>query len=127
MKMGRSVSYPHDSIVTFTTFDYDEDFIQFEDFIENFEETAKSLWPSFWKCDIWLDRENHAILENKHTYFGVSEYCGLVALWLVPKHENDPLAWRWISQIEKKFNKMFGTLRTIGYASNGECFFERIS
>jgi len=121
--MARSVSYPHNSIVTFTAFDYDEAF----DFIENLEETARALWPSFRKCDVWLGREDHAILENNHTYFGVSEYCGLFALWLVPKNENDPLAWRWISQIENKFNKTFGTFRKVGCASNGECFFEKIS
>lgn len=122
--MARSVSYPHNSIVTFTAFDYDDEAF---DFIENLEETARALWPSFWKCNEWLGRENHAVLENKHTYFGVSVYCGLVALWLVPKNDNDPLAWRWINQIEKKFYKTFGTFRKISCASNGECFFEKIS
>lgn len=124
--MGRSVSYPRGSVVAFTTFD-GEDSWDWQLFIEEFEEEARLLWPSFRKCNIWLDREDHAILENNHTYFGVSEYCGLVAFWLVPKDEDDPLAWRWISQIEKKFNKTFGTLSKIGCFSNGECIFEKIS
>jgi hypothetical protein len=92
----------------------------------------KEIFPSFEPCDKWLDREDHAIAENSFAYFGISEYCGLVALWLVRKEldwdssANEAMQDRWLAQVEKKFLATFGTLRKLGSMSNGEGVYERI-
>ncbi len=99
---------------------------------EDLTEYAPTLWPSLQKCDHWLGREDHALLENDHAFVGVSEYCGLAAFWIVPKcddwtGEPSGLAAHWCDQISDKFRETFGTLRKIATASNGEAFFERIT
>ena len=49
------------------------------------------------ECEEWVDREDLAIAENGHAYFGVSEYCGCAAVWIVAKTDyyGDPLAEAW--------------------------------
>lgn len=125
--MARSVSYPRDSIVAFkdgTTFDE----FDFESVVEDIQEYAPTLWPSFEKVDKWVGREDHALLENQHAYIGISEYCGLIAIWLLPKDDNDhpQLAQNFVNQIAGKFQKTFGELRKLGSFSNGEGVYERI-
>ncbi len=94
--MGRSVSYPGGySVVTFKEWfkpelepgeNYREPEPEdFDYFLEDLTEYAPTLWPSLGPCDVWLGNENHAVLENAHAYIGVSEYCGLASLWIVPK------------------------------------------
>jgi hypothetical protein len=91
-------------------------------------------FPSLSECDRWLDREDHAILENCHAVVTVSEYCGLVAVCLVPKDANaysdpSPLALEWCARVEDSFEKLLhgaykdSALRSQGRASNGEQFF----
>jgi len=68
----------------------------FDDFIEDLQQVLDGSagapggkgFPSLEPCDEWLDREDHAILENSHAYVTVSEYNGLVAVCLVPKEES---------------------------------------
>ncbi len=153
--MGRSVSTPHNaSVVAYRHLepqpveDIDEDGNEtmrepdetdfqweFDSLVEDLQEYAPTLWPSLRKCDTWLDREDHALLENDLCYMGISEYCGLVATWIVPKSEHrsgysdehvDNLCAHWISQIEPKFTKTFGALRKLGTMSNGEAAFQCI-
>ena len=106
----------------------------FESMVEDLQNHAPTLWPSLRECDKWLDREDHALLENDLCYMGVSEYCGMVAYWIVPKSDYragysdqhvDNLCDHWVSQIADKFVKTFGTLRRIGTFSNGESVYER--
>lgn len=127
--MGRSVSYANGSIaIAYTTLDIEgEDFFEstfLDDTIEDVQEYAPTLWPSFLKCDKWLGREDHAVLENSLAYIGVSEYCGLVSIWLAPKDE--PFAENFCSQIKEKFLKTFGTLNKVATFSNGEAMFEKV-
>lgn len=135
--MGRSVSTPcNTQVVTFrelspepwedvdeegntvinepTDLDYQW---EFDSIVEDLQEYAPTLWPSLRKCDEWLGREDHALLENDLCWIGISEYCGTVATWVVPKNElrsgysdqhTDNLCARWIRQIESKFCKTFG-------------------
>jgi len=91
---------------------------------------AMHKYPSLSSCDKWLDREDHALLENDHCYIGVSEYCGLVAVWIVAKgadRYSDPsgLAIHWCSQVNlKPLAECFGQrLVSRGTFSNGEQFF----
>lgn len=152
--MGRSVSTPHNAtVVTYKPIevdpyeDTDEDGetvtvepteLDFQDafdsMVEDLQEYAPTLWPSLRKCDEWLGREDHALLENDLCYIGISEYCGLIAYWIVPKSEHragysdqhvDNLCARWVSQIADKFVKTFGAYHKVGTFSNGESVYER--
>lgn len=132
--MGRSVSFPADAVVAYqhidlSDFDDQDDFSWvFEDLVDGVAYTAQTFWRSFEPCDTWLGREDRAILRNRHAYLGVSEYCGLVAIWLVVRDdaESQALAEKWVAQVAPTFLEQFGTLRRIGTASNGEAFFQSL-
>ncbi len=134
--MARTVSTPFDAQETAYQDVSQYECDSFQWWLEDMAECAKSLWPSFRNCDKWLDREDHAILENSLCYLGVSEYCGLSSIWLVPKDcPNDgyfsgeayilPLAENFINRIAPKFHKAFGQYRKIGTFSNGEAIYEK--
>jgi hypothetical protein len=129
--MARSVSYPSDAVVAFDDWncrdEYDWDFQ-----IEDLQWRLKQAYPSLSECDKWLGREDQAIMENGHAYFGVSEYCGLVSIWVVPKDsscdqygELSGIGANWVRQIADGFQKRFGSLVKIGRFSNGESIYER--
>jgi len=129
--MGRSVSTPPNcEAVAYQHMDF-EDEIDWEMFVEDIRFIATSLWPSLDETDEWVGREDHALLENQHCYIGVSEYCGLIAIWLQVKEDmnNDhpELSRHWCGQISKRFVETFGELRKVGTFSNGEAVFERIA
>lgn len=144
--MGRSVSTPRNSFAAFAHpvfFDdarreagpdvepeeLEYDYFDGDDLIECARQTAMEAWRSMQPCDRWLDREDHAIAENVWAYFGVSEYCGLVAYWIVAKDQEtasrDALAARWCSLSVRKLEDTFGELRKVATFSNGEALFER--
>ena len=81
------------------------------------------------ECEEWLDREDLAIAENGHAYFGVSEYCGCAAVWIVAKTDyygdEHPLAEAWVKRVAAKFDANFGDYRKIGTFSNGEAVYEQ--
>ena len=129
--MSRSVSYASGAVaVAYAAHDpsrFEED--DFDFVIEDLQNYASTLWPSLSPCDEWLGREDHAILENDHCFIGLSEYCGLISYWLIPKDEEwgrNGIAAHWCEQIKAKFLKTFGTLRKVATFSNGEAVFERI-
>ncbi len=153
--MGRSVSTPHNATVvtykaitvepyedededgnTITVEPCDEDYgFAFDSMVEDLQEYAPTLWKSLRKCDQWLDREDHALLENDLCWIGISEYCGLVAYWVVPKSEEynrgydddniGNLCDQWVDQVRIKFIKTFGAYHKVATFSNGEAVFER--
>lgn len=149
--MGRSVSYPYNAeIVCFRAIepeawaDTDEDGNEvmreptdLDYMVEDLQEYAPTLWSSLRKCDTWIGREDHALLENDLCYMGISEYCGLVAIWVKSKADDLEGSWsadearkaalarHWVSQIEDKFRQTWGDLRKIGTFSNGEAIHER--
>ncbi len=108
-------------------------------YVEDFQREMKRAFPSMSECDEWVGREDHALLENQYAFFGVSEYCGLVSMWVQPKdpHYSENESWEarrdhWISQIGPKFYKVastcFGTaLRKMGTFSNGESVYQAIA
>jgi hypothetical protein len=135
--MARSVSIPRGAQEVAYQDVSEHDGETFAWFLDDLRERARSFWPSFRSCDTWLEREDHAVLENDLCYLGVSEYCGLASIWLVPKADSHrgsfrgeaylhPLAVRWIARIAPTFHKAFGHYRKIGTFSNGESVFERI-
>ena len=109
----------------------------YDDFNEGLETLLKEAFPSLEPVTKWLGREDKAILENAYAYFGWSEYCGLVAVWVAAKEKdwNASGAWyamrdKWIASIEKKFAKTvakaWGTpLTKLGTFSNGEAVFQK--
>lgn len=143
--MGRSVSTPSGAIAVcyrdVSSFGYDiddegnvlydnYDWAIAEDswdwFLDGITTDASNRWGSFYKSDEWVGREDRAILENTYAYIGVSEYCGLAAVWLLPKYD-EPLAESWCARIAKNFNKMFGEYAKVGTFSNGESVYEKIA
>jgi hypothetical protein len=111
--------------------------MDWDDHIKNLQAALSKRYKSVRACDEWLDREDHAISKNRHAYFGVSSYCGLLCVWVVPKDEgrfytHDPepaFAQRWVESIGKSFESIvadvFGnTLRKLGTFSNGESIYE---
>jgi hypothetical protein len=154
--MGRSVSSPRNAttvcfrdISSFgevydeennLTEEYDEcqSAYDWECFVEMLQEDAKAKWPSFDATDEWVGREDHAILENNFAYIGVSEYCGLVSIWLLPKTEDllntgydadvkmANLASAWCNRVSGNFETLFAEYRKVATASNGEAFYEKV-
>lgn len=113
--------------------------IEFDDSKEHFVSSLIEAFPSVTSCDQWLGREDHAVADNSHAYFGISEYCGLVAMWVVPKEVESyyaDAAWQglrdaWCQSIKRKFQTIasgcFGqALRRQGYMSNGMGVFQPV-
>lgn len=122
--MGRSVSTPTgaECVVYRDVSDIVSEF-EWDEFIYEITMEAQELWPSLDTCDVWPgNREDHALLENTFIYFGVSEYCGMCAIWILVKEDTEHyhLARRWVQSVVKKFERVFGTgiVRT-GVMSNG--------
>ncbi len=136
--MSRSVSYASGSIaIAYRQFECDDmadSQYEFEYLIDWIRETAKANWTSLVNCDSWLGNEDHAILENDFAHIGISEYCGLVSVWLVDKSElyngysdsHATLCIPWCNKIAPRFLETFSEYRKIATASNGESFFEKV-
>lgn len=111
----------------------------FQWLLNDFAEQICKAFPSASTCDEWVGQgnsEDHAVAENSFAYFGVSEYCGLVSMWVLPKDDDyaasTGLRDRWIDQIEAKFTKVarnsFGqSLYCAGRFSNGEAIFHAVN
>lgn len=126
--MSRSVSYATGSKVVI--YDYIpegslEDECFFEYYTENIREYIKEKYPSFEDCEKWIGREDKAILENKFVYIGISEYCGLISLWIKPKEEYINLEEKFIRSITPYFMGL-ASLRKMGTFSNGEAVYKKI-
>lgn len=113
--------------------DYDTCKMRWDDFVGSLCDVLKRAFPSLEDCDEWLGREDHALLENRHAYIGVSEYCGVVSVWCVPKRDDygnaTPLAERWAGSIGPKVDCLIGAITTrlvrAGAFSNGEAVYVR--
>lgn len=141
--MGRSVSYPSNAlIVTFNVIPYyyeAEEYCEAGEYdveagwdflIEDLVTTCGGHWPSLKSDKKWIGREDHAILSNSLVRVGVSEYCGLVAYWVIPNERNpecESLATRWAKQIEETFVRHFGGYKKVGSMSNGEGVYQKIT
>lgn len=127
--MSRSVSYASGAkaVCYRDVSDIDVDF-GWDDFKDDLRSIGKANWASFYDSDVWVGREDKAILENKFAYIGVSEYCGLASVWLVAKDDdyvNPNIRDAWIDRISAKFDKVFGELVKVGTFSNGESVYQK--
>ena len=120
--VGEDWEYPHS--VSWTS-DWGDDPEEFLDYVRY---GCKEYWPSLEKADRWIGREDHVVLENWLVDIGVSSYCGVVAVWIVPTDnpETRGLAWHWVDQIRDRFLEMFGQMRRIGHFSNGNAVYEKV-
>lgn len=135
--MGRSVSTPTGTVyVAYAALDGECDHDDFDWHLEDFQRQMLEAFPSMSECDEWPGREDHALAENRFCQVGVSEYCGLVAMWMREKDADwdqgagwEALRDRWLSQVQQRFRTAakgcFGqALYSVGRASNGEQFFQ---
>jgi hypothetical protein len=155
--MGRSVSYPRGASVVYAETptnsycascgdyageggcdcseedrDWREGEVDWDWVMDDHRQTLRAMFPSFWDADEWLDREDHVLARNSLVSFGVSEYCGLMSIWLVPRGdlENaglEAFAERWIAAVLPKFRKAFGQYEKLGSMSNGEGVFRKVA
>jgi hypothetical protein len=141
--MGRSVSFANGSEVIIYShiediYDDDDNFDEyatqdnFDSAVEYLKETTIEAFPSLSECNVWLGNEDHAILENQLVYIGLSEYCGLISVWVVPKDDElYAFGVAFAQKIKSKLNNIvknaFGIqLKQVGRFSNGEALFERV-
>jgi len=132
VKLARSVSVPCDAeVVAYSSFENEGDFAQdaWDDQVENFRHALKAAFPSVDKATGWLGREDRVIAQNMLCAFGLSEYCGLVSLWIAPR-ENNNLASQWAANVQRKFNQVvqesWGQRYVkAGTFSNGESIYQR--
>jgi hypothetical protein len=103
-----------------------EDTSDFDDYRENLQDRARAFWPSLDYCQRWIGREDCAYLENRFCYFGISEYCGLVAFWVALRGDlgAPQLGEQWVQSIAARFNREFGSLRQVARLSNGEALYQ---
>lgn len=132
--MARSVSYPTSAIVAFTSIEFTEQedsASEFDWFCDTLCDRAATAFPSLDGCNGWRGREDRILMRNRYADFGVSEYCGLVAVWIAEREDGAYLdaAWRnnrsgraqhWLRQIEARFLAEFGDYECLGHMSNGE-------
>jgi len=134
--MGRSVSTPSNAAtIVYRNFESNDDAFEFRQATDALRDLLAQAYPSLTRDDTWIGREDHAVASNQFAYVTVSEYCGLVAICIVPKDDDyaSPgwynLRDHWIDQIDGTFEKttagVFGSnLRRFGTFSNGESVYK---
>ncbi|WP_176598788.1 hypothetical protein [Sphingobium sp. 15-1] len=145
--MGRSVSYPSGAHVAYAQWDagwiaddddpasgHVDELVAQDDWqfiVEDFREQILVHYPSAWIANGWIGREDRTVAMNRYATFGISEYCGCIAYWVVLREDIDAdhqgLAERWFDRIAAKFEQRFATLVRLGTFSNGEAIYRRIA
>lgn len=132
--MGRSVSFPSGAVVAFTVLEVENDDgwdFEYEWLRDDLRIRATSAFPSLAAHDGWRGREDRILLRNAYADFGVSVYCGLVAVWIVERDDGgywdaewrtarSSRAQRWLNQIAPRFEVLFGDYECLRHMSNGE-------
>jgi hypothetical protein len=114
--MGRSVSVPISAeLIAYAPLEDDVDFLH--DVTLPLSAALQLKYPSLREDDRWIGREDKALLSNSYATFGVSEYGGLLAVWVIPA--DVPRAQHWVASITDSFNAI--VVRTFGkrYARQG--------
>ena len=134
--MGRSVSYPSGSeVVIYSHFDYsDDEYVdqyRFDDCVNELSHLLIKQFPSLYESEEYIGREDRVFVENDLVYIGLSEYCGIISVWVKPKDQYYDFGCRFAHQIENKLkqivNDVFGIrLTKIGTFSNGESIYNRV-
>lgn len=91
-----------------------------DDYVGGLRSRALRLFPSMSEENSWLGypwRETQVIASNAHSCVSVAEYCGIVAVSLLPKYDRVGAYWR--KRVAKKFLGEFTELTLVGTGSNG--------
>ncbi len=118
--------------------DDEQDQWAWDEFVDDVRQLIQGRYPSFQACDRWEEQECRAILENGLAYVTLSEYCGCVAICLVPALYHidymDPtynLVDSWCRRVGNNWcellNKAYDGMVRVGTMSNGESVFGRMS
>ena len=127
--MSRGVSVPRNALVIAYREMNAEDIDDFDMVIEDYRETVKSMFPSTYDYDKWVDREDHVVARNNLVMFGLSQYGSVVSYWIIPLSYPmgfpgvEDLAIGWSFQIRNAFEKAFGNLRHSGHDSSGSQYY----
>ena len=136
--MGRGVIPPSGAVETVYLHLELESTWDWEDFRDNVRCVLEDRYPSLSNKygDEWLDRECEVILKNDHARVTVSEYCGCIAICLVPYTHSDQeypeLAESWCNQISLGFRTCLhetfreSAMQYIATGSNGIPFYRGI-
>jgi len=143
--MGRSVDYlSNASLVAYCNPSFMEDtedgseepsgYFDWQEFRDDIEGQLKEAFPSL--SDVknrWCGRETRIILENNLVEIGISEYCGLVSISILPNNSLDlipyDLANYWINRIKSRLLsivKVYNGINRVGTFSNGEGVYENM-
>lgn len=92
------------------------------------EHVLLDLFPSVLPLDRWHGREDRIIAANGLAEFGISEYMGIAAVWVIPYWlAPEGLANAWIDKVWPKVKDRFPSrLARMGTFSNGESVYRRI-
>lgn len=71
------------------------------DVLEALSEAIRRRFPSFGPCDKWLNRERHALLENRLFYIAIEDNQWAMAVELIQKEE--PWGDPWMENFQKRF------------------------
>lgn len=122
--MGRSVSIPMDAkFKIFTTIDSEEDY---ESLINDIISDLTLAYSSLWDSKKWLGAEDRVLMENRIASIGISEYCGVVAIWGVPKSDYYDLGTKWLEWVEVFLRTNYETMKRRGFMSNGAGVYEMV-
>jgi len=123
--------------IVYLEIDYDLEEWMWDDELEYIRDTIKAKYKSFEDANTWDGREEFRVLENGLAKVVVCSYGSIASINLVPLDlegvygwgaaDTTPLAEHWCNQIAKGFAELFpARLRSLGRASNGEQFFEKV-
>ena len=128
--MGRSVYTPSETeVAIYASFDSEDEY-EWNDAIDVLVEQLEAAYPSVGSDSGWIGREARVVASSRLARITVSEYCGCVAVCIVPEGANEALACRWARQVAPRFETIvasaFGnTMRRLGTFSNGEAVYQR--
>lgn len=128
--MARSVYVPSRAVqVAYADAGWMEDSYDWDDAVDNAVALMMAKYPSLDKPNEgrFIGREGNVLLENMLVSIVVSEYCGLVAISVVPEAGYPGLAERFANKIDiSSAVECFGQqLISRGRFSNGEQIFDR--
>ena len=129
--MGRGVYIPSNAeLVIYIPTPIDEDSIyNFDIILDDLKEYLHSKMPSLYETDDWVGSEGYIFMENDLVQIGISEYGGVMAIWVIVREDYYPqLAYRWLDKVEKHFWNipLKPKLRLLGHFSNGESVYEKV-
>lgn len=124
--MARSVSIPRGAVKVAYADASELDEYLFDDAVSDLRWSLSKRYPSLRRCNEWVGREDRAVLANDNAFITVSEYCGLVAVCVVPKTDSKAaLAWCDKVKLDTAVSYFGPLLLSKGRFSNGEQVFIR--